>query len=310
MPDAHGRHGANHRHGHGHGEGPPRHRHGDAPTRALLTALLLTVAFAMVEVVVGLWSGSLALLADAGHMVNDAAALSLSLFVSWVATRPADRRMTFGYRRAEVVGALVNGGALMLASFWILSEAIERFFDPPDVLGVGVMVAASVGLLINLLSAWILHRHGGDSVNVRAAFLHVLSDALGSVAALIAGIFVLLFGADLADPIASGVIALLILTGAIRLVSTTVRVLMQAAPVDLPVEEVEAAIHRVEGVTGVPELRLWEIVPGERVLTAHVEIGARADALTVLEEVRVALAATCGDLHATVEPERSPVDEG
>ena len=177
-----------HHHHHGY---DPKHDHGHPPSsasrRALVVALVVTLGFMGVELAVGLWAGSLALVADAGHMLNDAAALGLSLFVSMLATRPRTREHTYGFRRAEVMGALGNALMLVAAGVIIVWEAIDRFGEPPEVEGLGMMATAGLGLLVNIGVAWLLSRHAKSSLNVRAAFFHVLGDLLGSVAALVAG---------------------------------------------------------------------------------------------------------------------------
>ncbi|MGF1467273.1 MAG: cation diffusion facilitator family transporter [Sandaracinaceae bacterium] len=281
------------------------HHHGhEASRRALGTALGLTLSFLVVEVVVGLWSGSLALLADAGHMVNDAAALALSLFVSWIATRPRDRKLTFGYRRAEVMGALINGVALGVAGVWIVIEAVQRLQSPTEVRGLGMLLAAAAGLVINLVSAWVLSRSSRHSINVQAALFHVLSDALGSLAAVFAGVAILAFGWYLADPIASLAISLLILVGAWRLIAHTTRLLMQGAPPWLDVEAVEATIQETAGVSLLADLHVWELVPGEAILSAHVVLEAGAEAMEVAETVEQRLAHRHQVRHATIQPRR------
>ena len=290
----HGHHGHAHGHAHDHGQAAPR--------RALLGALALTATFMFVEVGVGLWSGSLALLADAGHMLNDAAALGLSLFVTWIAARPRTVKHTFGYRRAEVMGAFVNAVALGVAGVLIVVEGVERIGAPTEVCGIGMLIAAAIGLLVNLASAWILTRHGGDSINVRAALFHVLSDALGSVAAVIAGALILAFGWTIADPIASLLIAIFILAGAYRLLRDTTHVLMEGAPRGVDVEDLEATILGTEGVDEVHDLHVWSLVPGEVLLSAHVILRAGAHGTDVAKLVGLRLALH-GVHHATIQPE-------
>lgn len=289
-------------HGHAHHD---HHAHSpqDAPRRALSIALGLTTSFMLVEVVAGLWSGSLALLADAGHMLNDAAALGLGLLITWIAARPPTAKHTFGYRRAEVVGALVNAVALGIAGILIVTEAIERLGAPPHVRGAGMLATAVVGLLVNLASAWVLSRHGGGSINVRAALFHVLSDALGSVAAIVAGALVLGPGWDLADPIASLLIAVFILWGAYRLLRDTTHVLMEGAPGNVDVQVLEATIRETEGVDGVHDLHVWSLVPGETLLSAHVVLRPGAHGTDVARLVGLRLAQRHGIQHATIQPE-------
>lgn len=298
-------HGHAHTHGgHAHSHGGHAHDHGQsAPRRALTFALVLTGTFMLVEVAVGLWSGSLALLADAGHMFNDAAALALSLVVTWIAAKPRTTRHTFGYRRAEVVGALVNAVALGVAGVLIVTEAIERLGEPPPIRGAGLVATAGVGLAVNLASAWVLASKGGESINVRAALFHVLSDALGSVAALVAGGLVLGFGLELADPIASLLIAVLILWGAFRLLRDTTHVLMEGVPEGVDVAEIEKTILATDGVTAVHDLHVWSLVPGEVLLSAHVVLRQGAHGTDVARLVGVRLEHAHDIRHATIQPE-------
>lgn len=300
-------HGHGHAHGHGHKHAGHSHDHAQhAPRRALTIALALTASFMIVEVVVGFWSGSLALLADAGHMLNDAAALALSLVVTWIAARPRTTKHTFGYRRAEVMGALLNAVALGVAGVLVIAEAIERLEDPPAIRGLGLIVTAGLGLVVNLVSAWVLASQGGGSINVRAALFHVLSDALGSVAALVAGGLVLGLGFTLADPIASLTIAVLILWGAVRLLRDTTHVLMEGAPEGVKVDELEATIRATEGVTDVHDLHVWSLVPGEVLLSAHVVLRQGAHGTDVARMVSERLAKLHAISHATIQPEAPP----
>lgn len=299
-------HGHAHAHPHAHGHGHAHdHDHERAPTprAALAISLGLTVAFMIVEVFVGFWSDSLALLADAGHMLNDAAALALSLVVTWIAVRPRTVKHTFGLRRAEVMGALVNAVALGVAGVLVITEAVERLHAPPAVRGVGLLATAGVGLAVNLASAWILVSRGGESINVRAALFHVLSDALGSVAAMIAGGLVLGLGWELADPIASLVISLFILFGAVRLLRDTSHVLMEGAPAGVDVGAVEATILATEGVSELHDLHVWSLVPGEVLLSAHVVLRPGAHGTDVARLVGVRLAQMHEIHHATIQPE-------
>lgn len=306
MADGHAHRGHAHGHAHGHGK---RHAHGHGharpatPRGALSLALGLTAGFMVVEIAVGFWSHSLALLADAGHMLNDAAALALSLVVTWIAARPRTAKLTYGYRRAEVMGAMVNAAALGVAGVLIVSEAIERLEAPREIRGIGMLLTAGLGLGVNLASAWVLASKGGGSINVRAALFHVLSDALGSVAAIVAGTLVLGWGWTMADPIASLVIAVFILWGAVRLLRDTTHVLMEGAPEGIDVQELEATIRATEGVADVHDLHVWSLVPGEVLLSAHVVLRAGAHGTDVARAVGVRLERLHGIAHATIQPE-------
>ncbi len=282
----------------------------EAARTPLARALLLTLSFMSVEVLVGLWSGSLALLADAGHMLNDASALGVALFVARMASRPRTTRKTYGYRRAEVLGALLNAAMLLGAAALVVHEAIERLADPPVVRGMGVVVTAVLGLLVNLAAVWILTRGGARSINVRAALFHVLGDAIGSVAALLAGLAIHLGGWRLADPLASMAIAALLVLGSLRLLMETVHVLMEGIPPGLDAAEVERTIRETPGVAEVHDLHLWALTPEAPVLTAHVVIQDEEHGVEVVARVRDRLHRLHGIGHVTVQPERPLPAEG
>jgi cobalt-zinc-cadmium efflux system protein len=233
-------------------------------------------------------------------MLNDAAALALSLIVADRDAAPHDEA-TFGYRRAEVMGALINAAALGVAGVLIVVEAIERMVgDMPEVRGFGLLITASLGLAVNLVAAWILSTRGGQSINVRAALFHVLSDALGSIAAIVAGALVLTLDWKLADPIASLAIACLILYGAVRLLRDTTHVLMEGAPEGVDVGELEATIARTEGVAAVHDLHVWSLVPGEVLLSAHVVVKGGSHGTDVARLVGERLAVEHDIHHATI----------
>lgn len=289
--------------GHGHA-----HSHPSSPRRALGAALTLTALFSVVEVVVGLWSGSLALLADAGHMIGDSAALTLSLVVSVIASRPRSRSKTYGYRRAEVLGALINAVGLLVVAFFIVREAVERVQHPPAVRGLGMLGTAIGGLAVNLLAAWILARRGGAGINVRGALMHVLGDALGSVAAIVAGVLLVVAGWRIADPIASIVISVLILYGALRLLRETTHVLMEGTPAGLDCAALEATILATPGVSALHDLHVWALTPGEPMLTAHVVIDAGAHGTVVAQKVGDRVREAHGIEHVTIQPEPPPAE--
>jgi cobalt-zinc-cadmium efflux system protein len=285
------------------------HAHGNlraTPRRALTLALALTAGFMGVEAVVGWWSGSLALLADAGHMLSDSGSLLLALVVAAVAERPRSARKTYGYQRAEVLGALLNAIALLGVAAWIVVEAVHRLDSPPAVHGTGMMVAAFLGLLVNLSVAAILARQGGGNINVRAALLHVLGDTLGSVAALTAGGLILGLGWTLADPIASLLIAALVTAGSARLLLEATHVLMEGTPKGLDVDAVEATIVASPGVGSVHDLHVWCLTPGEPMLTAHVVLEQGHHGTDVARHVGERLRDQHGIEHVTIQPEPPP----
>jgi cobalt-zinc-cadmium efflux system protein len=311
--DGHGHGSAGHRHSHGaHGHGKHGHGHGHAHAqahagslggwRSLALALGLTLAFALVEFTAGWWFGSLALMSDAGHMVSDAASLGLAWFAAWVARRPAGMRHSFGLARAEVIAAFVNGLAMLAVVLIIAVEAVSRLLDPQPVQGGGVMVVAAVGLVINIVVAWILSR-GEKSLNQRAALLHVLGDLAGSVAALLAGAVIFATGWQPIDPILSLVIGALILLSTFQLVREALHVLMEGVPRSLELEEVGVALARIAHVREVHDLHIWHISSGQVALSAHVRLDELAQWPRILAEARRVLAARFGIEHVTLQPE-------
>lgn len=239
-------------HGHRHGAGASARNR-----RGLAITLILVVAYMAAEVVGGLISNSLALLADAGHMFSDAAALGLALFAIWFARRPAPTRHTFGYYRTEILAALVNGATLVAIAIYIFFEAAERFRQPPEVQGGLMMAIAAGGLVINLAGLFILRGGREESLNVRGAWLHVLTDMLGSVQALAAGVLIWWLGWNWVDPLASVLIGLLVIYSSWQLLRESVWVLMQSAPAHIDVDELREALLEMNGVLGVCDLHVW-----------------------------------------------------
>jgi cobalt-zinc-cadmium efflux system protein len=263
----------------------------------------------LVEATVGFVSGSLALMADAGHMLADAGALGLALVAQRFAERPRTERSTFGYRRAEVLAAFVNGMALSGVAVLIVKEAVERYFSPVAIQGQAMLVTAAAGLCVNLLVAAILMRSQKDSVNVRAAFAHVLSDALGSVAAISAGLMVVFFGVTRADPVVSAAIAVLVFWSGFRVMRETAGILLEAAPPNLDVGEVERTILETPGVGGVHDLHVWRISHRFDALTAHVTLERGSHGTDICQAVAVRLKQLHGLSHVTIQPESPPPDD-
>lgn len=302
--DAHGEHA-----GHGRGAHAGHDHHHDlqgTPTRRLAFALALTASFMGVEAAVGWWSGSLSLLADAGHMFADAGALAMAIAAQRIASKPRTAAQTYGYRRAEVIAAFVNGVLLAGVALMVIVEAIQRFGAPRDVDGSAMSITAAAGLGVNLIAAWVLSRGEGGNVNVRAALAHVLSDALGSVGALTAGLLVVFAGLRWADPAASTFIALLVAWGAFRLVRETVHVLMQGAPPGLDCRSMEEAVRAVPGVVGLHDLHVWRVSDGLDVVTLHVVVADAAEGTRVARLVTSALRERFGAVQVTVQPEVAP----
>ncbi|MEM7349576.1 MAG: cation diffusion facilitator family transporter [Acidobacteriota bacterium] len=280
------------------------HHHHHAEGRHLGWALAATASFMLIEAIGGWLTGSLALLADAGHMLSDAGALAVALIAARLASRPPDARQTMGYQRAEVLGAGLNAGSLLVLAMWITVEAIGRLGEPPEVLARPMMIIAFLGLVVNLGIARMLSGHS-HSINTRAAMLHVLGDALGSVGALTAGGLILWRGWTWADPVASIMIALIISFGASRVLREVVAVLMHAAPEGMNVPRLEQDILAIAGVDGVHALNAWTLRPGEDVITVHIVVEGDARATTVSAGVRELLESTHPGARVTVQPEPS-----
>jgi cobalt-zinc-cadmium efflux system protein len=283
---------------HSHGNEHARLR---ADRKALSVALALVACFLVVEVVVGLIADSLAVLADAGHMLSDAASLALALFAAWLAGRPPTPQRSFGYRRAEILAALANGVLLVVVAIWIFVEAARRFSDPPDVAGGWVLAVGVTGLAANLLAAGVLHRRGSSSLNVRGALLHVLADVLGSVGVIVAGLVVLVTGWELADPLVALLIGVLILASSWRLLSESVGILLEATPGGMAAEDVGRAIVDVPQVVEVHDLHVWTITSGFPALSAHVLVDPGADCHAIRRRIEAVLRERFELEHTTLQ---------
>ena len=280
------------------------HGHARSGSRALGAALALVLGFAGVELAAGLLSGSLALLADAGHMVSDALALGLALFAAWLAGRPATPERTFGWHRAEILAALANGVLLVVLGLWILVEAVGRLGDPPSVEGGWVLGAGLAGLAVNLAAARVLHG-AGDGLNVRAAFLHVLADLLSSVGVVVAALFLLLAGWELADPIAGLAIGLLVLASTVRILRESVTILLEGAPAGLDTAELDRVLRSVTDVVDVHDLHVWTITSGFPALSAHVLVEPRADCHGIRRQLEQVLRERFELTHTTLQVEHA-----
>lgn len=258
----------------------------------------------MIAEAIGGWlTNSLALIADAGHMLTDVAALTLTLFAIWFATRPATSKKTYGYYRLEILAAFVNGIALVLLSFWIIYEALERWQAPPAIEGTQMTLIATGGLIVNLISAYLLHSDHKHDLNVRGAYLHVVGDLLGSVAAIVAGVLIAGFGWLWADAAGSALISLIIIFGAWRLILESVNVLLEGTPRHINLGAVETAILETEGVGGVHDLHVWTISSGIEALSAHITHGDAVSHSDLLAVVRRKLHDGFGIDHLTIQME-------
>ena len=271
--------------------------------RRLAMALVLTATYMVAEVVGGLASNSLALLADAGHMFSDAAALGLSLVAVILAQRPATAHRTYGFHRAEILAALANGAALLALSVLIAREAWERLSEPPEVRGALMLAVACGGLAINLANLRILSGGRESNLNIRGAWLHVMADTLGSIGAISAGAAIYFLGWRWADPVASFIIATLVLYSSWGLVRETLDVLMEGVPKGISVEEVMAALKEIPGVSDAHDLHVWSLTSGRNIATAHLIIAEDADHQSIIDAANRALATRFAIQHATIQVE-------
>jgi len=255
-----------------------------------------------VEAGVGLWVGSLALVADAGHMVNDAAALALAAGAAWLARRPTSLRHSYGLGRAEFIAALINSIGLLVLVAWLTVSAVERLQQPQAVQGEAVSITAAIGLAINLLVAWLLTR-GEKNLNTRAALLHVMGDLLGSVAALLSGLVIFFTGWTPIDPLLTFAIGALILVSSLRLLRESLHGLMEGAPFNVDPEAVGEALAGVPGVASVHDLHIWAVKADEPLLSAHLVVRDIARWESVMEASHALLAEQFEIHHATLQPE-------
>ena len=302
----HGSHGGHSGHGghHSHGldDRHPGHGRPSAPARGLGIACLVVLGYSIVEIVVGLASGSLALASDGLHMLTDALALALAWGAQWIARRPPDSQLTFGYERAESLAAFVNALAYLVLLGWIVFEAIDRF-NAPHVLNAGLALPVAVaGLVVNAVVWWALHRDSND-LNVRGALLHVIGDFAGSAIAILAIIVGATTGWTWVDPLLTLAISLLLLASTVRLLRDSARVLMNAIPAGLDLPAVSDALLALDGVSGVHDLHVWSMSSGQAALAAHLRLERGADWQAVLEAARVGLATSFGIEHVTLQPE-------
>jgi cobalt-zinc-cadmium efflux system protein len=278
-----------------------------ARSRPMLAATLaLTSLMMVVEFLAGLWTGSLALLADAGHMLTDATALALALLATWIAARPPTPAKTYGYYRAEILAALANALLLFAVTGSILVEAWHRVRAPAEVLGGPMAAVGALGLAVNLCCAWLLYRGAHESLNVRAAYLEVLGDALSSVAVLVAAGVVLVTGWTVADPLASALIVVLILPRTWSLLRQALNVLLEGTPAHLELAEIEAAMTRVTGVRRVHDLHVWTLTSGREAMSAHVVVDDVGESERLLDALHAVLHAKFGIDHTTIQIEREP----
>ena len=313
LPSPHIMHTKHHpsSHLHAHRAGDSSHHHvaeGRSPT-ILAGAVLLTLIFAVIEVIAGFWSNSLALISDAGHMVTDSTALGLALLAQYIAARPPSPRHSFGFGRAEALAAFINALAMLAVVGWIVIEAIQRFATPEPVQGMAVFAVAAIGLVINLMVAWLLSRDQ-KSVNTRAALVHVIGDLLGSVAAIVAGAVIYFTGWLTIDPLLSLAVSALILKSTISVLGESYHVLMEGVPHDINYLAVGEDIATIRGVLSVHDLHVWEMSAGHPALIGHLVIRDMQEWPTVLHGIKAMLIEKHGIDHVTLQPEMPGMAEG
>lgn len=291
-----------HQHHHDHA-----HHLREVGRRRLRFVLVLTATFMVVEAVGGWLANSLALIADAGHMLGDVAALALSLFALWFARRPAPPERSYGYLRLEILAALVNGVALVVISLGILWQARARLLAPEEVEGGLMLVVAAAGLAVNVAAAFLLHSSAGHNLNLRGAYLHVLGDLLGSVGAIAAALVIVTTGWTAADPIISAVVALLILFSAWKLLRESVDVLLESVPRHIDIEQIRTAILKVPGVEEAGDLHVWTLTSGFLAMSARAVIADPGDHQRILEEIHERMHHDFGIQHVTVQIEHRGV---
>jgi len=294
-------HGHQHNDGHGHGLG---HSHAsDASVPALRLTLVLTAILMVVEVIGGIASNSIALLADAGHMFTDVAAVGLALFVAWFSKQPGTPEKTYGFLRWEILAALINGSTLLLISAWILFEAVTRFRVPQPVEGGLMLAVATAGLVVNVIAAKILAASSSGNLNTRGAYLHVLGDLLATAGTIVAAILIRFTGWLMADPIASILTTVLIMSGAWRLVRESVDILLESTPAHIPLHAVRGQLEAIPGIESVHDLHIWSVTPAVIAMSAHCIVREPDKHQHVLEHVHDAMQ-LFGIQHVTIQLER------
>ena len=250
------------------------HHHHTDNKKVLGLSFLIITAFMIIEVIGGIWTNSLALLSDAGHMLSDSISLAIALLAFQFSSQAPDANKTFGSKRFEILAAIINGVTLIVIALYIFIEAIQRFIDPPAVATTGMLIISVLGLLVNILVAWIMTRGGGHehNLNMRGAYLHVLSDMLGSVGAIAAALLIMFFGWGWADPLASIIVAILVLRSGYYVTKASVHVLMEGTPSDVDIDEVVSTIQTNEAVLGLHDLHIWSITSGYNALSCHVVV--------------------------------------
>ncbi|QZY88498.1 cation diffusion facilitator family transporter (plasmid) [Exiguobacterium acetylicum] len=286
------------------------HSHNNINIKALKWSFMLIFLFMIIEVIGGIWTNSLALLSDAGHMLSDAAALGLSLTALMFGQRKATDHKTFGYKRFEILAAFLNGITLIAIALYIFYEAYRRLLEPPVVLSSGMLIISTIGLLVNIVVAFILMRADKDeNLNVRSAFLHVIGDLLGSIGAIIAAVLIIFFGWTIADPIASLVVAILVFISGLRVTKDSWHILMEGVPFNLNASEIKSALLAIEEVEEVHDFRLWSITSDYHVLSCHLVVKSDEARKGVLRQARTLIHDQFDLQDLTIQIECTGIDE-
>jgi len=296
--------GHNHEHKSGHSHGAHTHNY-KANKKALILSFVLIATYMIAEFIGGFLTNSLALISDAGHMLSDAAALGLSLSALIFGAKPATLTKTYGYKRFEILAALLNGLVLVILAIFIFIEAIERLSAPPTVIGQGMIIISSIGLIINIIVAWLLHSQGSkkENLNIRSAFLHVIGDLLGSVGAIIAALLIIFFGWYIADPIASMIVSVLIVYSGWHILKESVNILMEGKPADIDSNKITQRLLTINGVEDIHDLHIWMITSDFATMTIHLRVKADTDRDMVLDKAKSILSDEFGINHVTIQIE-------
>lgn len=303
--------GHDHAHNHTHSQGHNHSHCAHTPTvnnqnkRLVFWVMIITGTFMVVEALGGFISGSLALLADAGHMLTDTAALFLAWLAFYMAAKPADTKRSYGYKRFQIIAAFANGITLFGIALWIVIEAAHRLISPAPVDGIPMIAVASLGLVVNIIGFWLLSRADQSNLNIRGAALHVLGDLLGSVAAIIAALIILMTGWTPIDPILSVLVCALILRSAYALIRQSAHILLQGTPADINTQQLKSTLENLDGVTSIHDLHLWALTDADPIITLHAVILPTANPDTVLGLINQTLKSSFNISHSTIQIERS-----
>ncbi|WP_147294885.1 cation diffusion facilitator family transporter [Oceanobacillus arenosus] len=279
------------------------HHHHTSNIRVLFFSFIIIFLFMIIEAIGGIVTNSLALISDAGHMLSDAAAMGLSLVAFKIGERKATMDKTYGYRRFEIIAAFINGAALILIAIFIFFEAIQRFVEPPTVNG-SMMIIAIIGLIINIVVAWLLMRgNSKENLNLRSALLHVFGDLLGSVGAIIAGSLILLFGWNIADPIASVVVAILIIFSGFRITKDSLNILMEGKPENINVTAIKESLSKMDGIEDVHDLHVWSITSEFPTLSCHLIVNESINRDDLLQQANELIHHHFNISHCTIQME-------